>query len=64
VAALAAAVENAQASGAEARPCVAKPRIPTDHEGLLARLREVNDDELDALLKSTLAQRRIVPGAD
>lgn len=63
VAALAAAVENAQASGAEARPAIAKPHVPSDRESLLARLREMSDDELDALLKSAIAQRPTLPGA-
>jgi len=62
VAALAVDVAEAQRSGAEARPSIAKPRVSTDLESLLARLREMSDDELDALLKSATAQRPTARG--
>ena len=62
VAALAIAVQNAQATGAEARQAIVK-RVLTDRESLLARLREMSDDELDALLKSATTHGRTLDGA-
>jgi acyl carrier protein len=64
VAGLAVAVQNAQASGAEARPAIARPRVSSDREVLLARLQELTDGELDALLKSAMAQRGTAREAD
>ena len=63
VAALATAVQKAQASGRRIRtPLVAKRPVTSSREKLAARLKDLSDDEVDALLRSIIAQRGNVSG--
>ncbi len=58
VAELAVAVQKAKASGAVIRtPLIAKPRTSPVRNKLIARLKDLSDEEVDALLNSMMAER-------
>lgn len=65
VAALASAVQKAQASGRTIRtPLVAKRPAISTREKLAARLKDLSDDEVEALLRSVIAERSKASGDD
>ena len=65
VAALATAVQKAQTSGQTIRaPLVSKRRAVSTREKLAARLKDLSDEEVEALLRSVAAERSKASGDD
>jgi hypothetical protein len=65
VAALATAVQKAQRSGQTIRaPLASKRRAVSTREKLAARLKDLSDEEVDALLRTVMAERSKASGDD